>query len=608
MQINVNKLMLTKRSFYKVLFGLVILFSFRLFLIDCDLPSWGIASYAPVDEGTYASMAINYYNYGEINVQNQKYNTFTAEAHRNNVMGNLLNYLSLKAFGDNYFGLRFPSFIWTGLSLLLLTLLLLKNLPEKKWKYSLVATTLFIAIMNFQFLLASRVVEPSSVRMFFVMLLIYTFFSELRLNFKFFILGFLATISVMLVYITNAFFFFPCGCFLLYYFFMKKKFFLPISFGLGCCLAYLISETYYYLIWDTFFLKNALNAVFGFANIQGYQSSSSLGELFTNIWLFIANNHFFYDVLSFILFTLSIPVALMMIKRLKNANVAFLLLLVLGLFLQTLHAHDYIFRKFLVLYPAVLLLINLTLPYFSCFYRSVRKIDLCLSKDNKIIAKSLNVVILAAIIVLGLSIIMLCNHSTFNYEFKKDFSHFDRSLVIVFMALPLLYGLFKVYQNRNQPFYKFRILFYQIIGIVFIGEMVFNLVFSLKHVFLFPTYAEKQTMLDLKEKIKDKYLIGEWSYGYTLYNDIKPVEAKYDDIIDILAKDSSLYLLLYANHSIDPILLDKIDKRGYKLNEVQQFKRYLWTYGRVKPYALYKLVKKHNVSKRKNKIYKGLKK
>ena len=47
--------------------GLFILFLItRLLFLDADLPPWGVINYQPADEGAYAMMALNKYNYGKI--------------------------------------------------------------------------------------------------------------------------------------------------------------------------------------------------------------------------------------------------------------------------------------------------------------------------------------------------------------------------------------------------------------------------------------------------------------------------------------------------------------------------------------------------------------
>lgn len=48
----------------KIFILLVLLFLLRFLKLDIDLPPWGIVNYQPMDEGQYATMALNEYNYG----------------------------------------------------------------------------------------------------------------------------------------------------------------------------------------------------------------------------------------------------------------------------------------------------------------------------------------------------------------------------------------------------------------------------------------------------------------------------------------------------------------------------------------------------------------
>ena len=99
-----------------VIMGVVIfiaLYLFRVINIDQDLPAWGIANYQPMDEGQYATMAINKYKYGtmrpDLKVDDIQFDT---NAHvRNDLIGNIVCYIGLRLFGNNYIGLRVGSVV-----------------------------------------------------------------------------------------------------------------------------------------------------------------------------------------------------------------------------------------------------------------------------------------------------------------------------------------------------------------------------------------------------------------------------------------------------------------------------------------------------------------
>ena len=87
------------------------LYCLRVFNLDQDLPAWGVAFYQPKDEGCYALLAVNEWEYGTIAPENPfaEGTTMLVQEHvRTNLLGNLLEIASFHLFGDNYYGLRMP--------------------------------------------------------------------------------------------------------------------------------------------------------------------------------------------------------------------------------------------------------------------------------------------------------------------------------------------------------------------------------------------------------------------------------------------------------------------------------------------------------------------
>jgi len=75
--------------------------------LDGDLPVWNIANYTPLDEGAYAMQAIQNVNPQTV----YKINQIDSDEFRQwnssmCLMNTMFNTVTLKLFGDNYYGLR----------------------------------------------------------------------------------------------------------------------------------------------------------------------------------------------------------------------------------------------------------------------------------------------------------------------------------------------------------------------------------------------------------------------------------------------------------------------------------------------------------------------
>lgn len=144
------------------LFGCLTLI-LKLFIIDIDPPGWAISQYAAIDEYYYVHNAYNLYEIG---------NPFGSDSPMlfgNPMLTNILTYLSLNVFGDNYLGLRFSSFIF-GFSSYILLFSLLRRVKINSY---IICGILLFTIFNFTIANSNFIVEPSVSRIFCILLSIY---------------------------------------------------------------------------------------------------------------------------------------------------------------------------------------------------------------------------------------------------------------------------------------------------------------------------------------------------------------------------------------------------------------------------------------------------
>ena len=180
-----RQLLNCKRHIF-IIVTVFIIFSLRLLFIDSDISTpWGMLNYQPIDEGIYANLALNKINFGSINPNttlNGKYEYLMQPHVIVNIFGNTIVYIGLKLFGDNFLGFRvgsiFISFITTIIIYFTLNNIIKENCFNKRntgfFSLILPVLTLYFSL-NFVYYNASRLVEPTIYRMFFLTLVLFIF-------------------------------------------------------------------------------------------------------------------------------------------------------------------------------------------------------------------------------------------------------------------------------------------------------------------------------------------------------------------------------------------------------------------------------------------------
>ncbi len=589
-----------KRIYILLLCILGSFFCLRFINMERDLPSWGVALYTSIDEGTYSSMALNKYIYGEVCVENQKINTTTPPAQRTNVFGNILTYLSLEVFGRTYYGVRMPSGIWTTVSLLLVFFILNRILKDNKNRRSLILLAMFILCGSFVFLLMGRIAEPSAVRMTFGLLLCALFVSRLQPDIKMFLIGAVFAASIYFVYITNAFFVLPCMVALYFECRHSRKIrSVLVSFLFGILLICLIGEIYYVSFWGMSFFENSFNTITGFASVNDYANSKNIILYVKNFKYFFQSNIFLYNMPVFFLFLFMLPVACYGIFRFKDKNLSFLLIFPVAMLMQTIVSQDFIFRKSVVIYPQIIMISVLSLIYSASFVKRFYNSSIYLFNFSIKFNKFSYAFLLKSIIYFKQIIpywILLCILIAFFTPSARlfftasrmpyDFEISDQLLFVILQMLPvaalLIYALYRKPQRMSLKKY---ITFFLMITFSF--SFIFNVFMSCKYVFFHPVYKDKLAMVEIGNKIGNNYLLGEWSYSFSLYNNIKPVDNKYSILAEYMSEHTKLKILLYGRYLIDDNLLYEFLKRDILLKQEFIIDKSYKTFGEKRYFAIY---------------------
>jgi hypothetical protein len=617
----------------KFLFMLVILLVFvvyflRIINIEQDLPAWGVAYYQPKDEGAYVNLAINEYEYGEP-VPHYEYNEaitrrmYIPEQLRFNIIENAIVTWGLNTFGDNYYGTRVPIVILCSISLMLelITLLLLNKryVPnENRDKFKWIALVLlFLNAFHFYFFIASRTVEPSTMRMVAVELIFLIWLSDsLNPSVKFFLMGLLATCSVFFVYLTNIFVFVAIGLLLLFILIKKKfKIFLKytIYFIAGCVVAYISAYFACKAIYGESPFDIIKEIFATFSNLEGYTIAADRGGIVG--WLiniikgivkyFSAYIFLYMPALLVGVFLFTIPCIKTAWK--KNDEVLVLLItLPASLLLQTMFSEDYIWRKAIVILPFVFYLIFWGTTVYkelhvqlqtrfkeSCSAKSRQKtkriIDLGAKFSPKVKYYFWVFVIFCAITTFTVYHLELSHD-----EALWDFGMPNKIIIAVFGLLPVILWAATLIRHYQKTEFYFDKLFIVMVCTSLIGSAVL----LTTQVWLYPTYKEKEMMQSLSTKynLDGKYIIGDYVIGCTLYNDIKPVTDNYKNYEAQLVSNPNLLFLHYSQYKkgmrsyLDNKIFSKWD--DYSARQIVTIKGTFKAFGEKVDWALYKADKK----------------
>ncbi len=584
-------------------FMLVIsIYFLRILNLDQDLPPWGIGYYQPVDEGSYSLLALNYTHYGYLNpttIGDISYEVNTPLQTRTNIFGNILSIISLSLFGNNYYGFRL-GYVLLGCGNLFLYILILRKINNNSkcvYKNKLFIAFTALLLFDFMFFMCSRVVENSSVRMFFNLLIVYIWLIN-KENYKrrFLMIGFIAVCSVFFVYITNVFCILAIFLCIVNILIHKDKncAFAAAGYSLiGGIIALILAELYYRVIWNS----NIIEAFFGviqlFSHSEGYEittiSKNIIGDVIQKFLAYWSSNSLLYNVpiVFFIFAIFPIIVKKMILKN--DETVTLCVFFILSFLMQTIFSEDCIGRKIISIYPIFLILVY----YLIINWEEIQD---TFSKWNRKYSIGYTCYLVL--------MLMLCALIVYYRLYKAaDRTNFDidtqtRWTILLGCILVGLTFIFFVVTVNHIKLFNFslnkiskNLVYITIIGLLFINiSLIYR--FCIKNV----TFYERDAMRELDYYLSkdDVYVTGGgYQLSYCLYNQMKYIMV--NDMADIQH-------LMESNENI--LLIDyECDSEGMKnyfdnyifsdsnntLEPIYLIKRNFMTFGQMRNFCLYKI-------------------
>lgn len=463
-----------------------VLMLLKFFIIDIDIPKFEIAFYSPFDELFYVRNAYNQFIYNDLFFDSKPSILFRP------IITNLSSYIGFIFFGDTYSGLRSGSLFLGIISLFLFWRILLKTTNNN---YLIIGLPIFLAI-NFNFSLASIVVEPTIARTAMMLLSLWILLkanqSKVITIKHSFTIGVTICLIFLLSYPTN-FFVLPASLLAFTFIVYKKQsanlnlihvIKSVIIFTFGYLLAFITILSIHQLIGSDIF--ETANRSENYSGRVSFQVSQLIKNL-----IGIANAIFFrFNSLIAILILTATSYLIINVKTKKTISVAntSITLFILFLIFQTFFINDYAQRKLVILLPLILLFI-------------AAQIDLI--QKTIITIKSL---IIIPPFLFTIVIILL------QYKIYPDQILNSPIIIISHLAsvLWLISSILSFHFGKNK---KYVIL----LGFIFL--FIPELYLSNHYFIQNRTFHYKNTLKSLNE-YNNKQFLGGMSIGYQLYNNI----------------------------------------------------------------------------------------
>lgn len=505
------------RLYYLLIALIVVIFFCRIIGLDRDLPDFGLTFYQAKDEGTYSTMSILLYNYGSLTSADDM-DIVIATTFRTNIVGNLLQFITLKILGDNYYGFRMPYVLFSlGIVILIYftinKIIQIYKLPtSSKW---ISIPIMLYMVFDFSFLMSSRCVENSSVRAFVTILCIYLWFRYFYdLRKRYFWLGFLSITSMFFVYYSNVHLLVvSCmiGAIKFIQLILKKEndFIKYLKYwGVGFGIGHILVEIYYFAQWKSGCWANLFSSLDSFSDrvVTASQTDESILMMYLKRFLtFWDSNMFFFNFALAVLTIMAICINIFGLIKAHDENILLIIGVLFAIMLQSTFTYDWMERKAISIYPVIYINIFLAVTLLKWGSYSIPK---------KIMR---GIYVFTFLLTIPLLYSMIRFRTNRNYFI--DFEQIDINIWVILTIIQLFFlciflGAATLARKK---------IYIGALLVSFCLALSINAYFAIKYVYLYKEYSEKEAMLGIGDIVGEEYVAGPYTYAYTLYNDIKPV-------------------------------------------------------------------------------------
>ena len=493
------------------IFFFLLFLSTRFLYIESDLPPWKLVYYQALDEPYYCLYGYNLYLFGTPTP-----NLADFIVHNYSGIGNFIlqifPYLSLEFFGNNYIALRTPSVVLSLSVFASVYFMGLKELKKtdaknRKGAFVLLAFFMIYMLVDFSFLTAGRVLEPTVYRMAAMMAIaLYAVkILENRITKKSaFLLGFWGFCSFIFVYLTN-FFIVPALFVALFVAVYdkegwKRAVHCSLFFIAGAALSFILFNLLYFSVFHVDFFTSLMDAIHTYSNRLAVSESSGQGVLksfLTNIFNFFSTNFFRFNSGVLLVFLLALPVFAKLLLKHKESSALVTGSLLLFLFLQSCVLNDFPYRKLVILVPLVL--------WVLIYLIAKRGESLEIVFDLK---KSLFYRLYA---IFSTVFVFLVLYRAIYRDLPSD-DH-TNLILLTFNAFILIF-FFLYFFTRSRPIFTVSLA-----SILLLPHFYLDY----RYIYSDPTFQLKEAEQDISAVTGDKYVLGGAAWSLKPYNDYIPL-------------------------------------------------------------------------------------
>ena len=558
-----NEKKLFATPFYALLFLLFL--GIRFYMLDADLPPWSLTYYQALDEPYYMLFGYNHHVFGTVT---PKIADFVVHNYSGlgSLIVNFFPWIGIETLGNNYYGIRTPSIVMSLVivgTMIYLSRELFKNAgANDKTAKSAIAFLIVYTAIDFSFIMAGRVLEPTIYRAAAMMLLIfftYRIFKKETISDKDSLwLGALTLSSFVFVYLSNFFLLpaiFTALCIRLYPSGWSAMIRGVSFFILGTLIAFVIFNLLFYMVFHIDFFTSVINVIRIYSDRlagSGGGESHFFKNILANIFSFFATNFFRFNLAILLLFLATIP--LVAIRWSKSRDH---LLLVAGsalffFFLQSLVLNDFPYRKLIILFPLVFL-------FFIYMAANLKHV----MEDSKMLRKNRAWQLYALLSFVLASLIL------YRSGYKAlSFDPFVQKIVTIIGILILLGFASLMFKPEKIGIRGFTFLM--------ILSLVPNIALDYRYIFQAPQKHLTSTEMSLRKTLGDQPVLGGMAWSLKPNNDYIPLintyaylyQANEETYIEHTQRLQKMYDVQYALDFTKEKNIKLLEKAGFRLVQV----------------------------------------
>lgn len=486
----------------------------RVLFLDRDVPRYDITELQPIDEFFYTIPAFNLFHHGAMAYRVVPF--IPSDGAPVNVLQNVLTFLTLSVFGNNYYGLRMAS-VLAGVAVFFLLFLILRRAVGLYWTpplararfaggghwapWAMPLLCLAYLVSDFSFNWAARVAEPTIFRMLAMVVVLFVV-SAWSLHgspsmWRAVAIGFLGTAAFVYVYVYNAFIVpavvvtliveaLPWG--------WRGVVRQLVAGAVGAAVAILsfamvVYATYGQSVFDVYRIDIA---PFG-SRLSTAALAATLPVNFVSIF---STNIFRFDLPLLVAFALALPVFAHRLVRERSSLGILAASLLFFLVLQSAIAADTPFRKLAMLDPLVVLVVGMAVPSVQ------RIIDAIRSSPPTVVATTLYLLLAAAGI-----------YRIFQRQAGALGPRFEVLSTVCLLLLVASLGALWLTRRWTQIF----------VAAAAAALILPGAALSVQRLFLDATYHYRDAMVAAAPLLDGHVTAGGFSYGFRLYNTSQPV-------------------------------------------------------------------------------------